>query len=207
MRVFHFASKEHAISNIENSRIKIAIINELNDPFEFYVNFTSSGKPIDERKVSEVKTHYNNILGFLCFSKNWNNPVQWAHYSDRYKGLCMEFEIPNKVLLKIKYRNKPAVIEANDKNWRKKFVKATQSKFKHWKYEKEHRVPVGITRLDIIRENDLHFMPFSEKLKLQAVYSGLNCELSSAEISMLHKKGIDLIPTKKCRTSYSIVKS
>ncbi len=207
MRVFHFVSKEHAISNIENSRIKIATINELNDPFEFYANFTSSGVPIDEEKINEVKAHYNNILGFLCFSKNRKNPVQWAHYADRYEGLCMEFEVPDKLLLKIKYRKKPVVIEASDEKWRDKFVKTTKSKFKHWQYEKEYRRSVGITGFEVIRENGLLFMPFSEKLKLQVVYSGINCEISSSEKSILHEKGIKIVPTKKCRTSYSIIKA
>jgi hypothetical protein len=33
MRVYHFMSKEHALSNMENEWLNVATINSLNDPF------------------------------------------------------------------------------------------------------------------------------------------------------------------------------
>jgi len=204
MLVYPFIDKEHALSNIENSWLKIATINDLNDPFEFYVNFTSSEEPLDEQLLNDVKDNYSKKVGFLCFSKRWSNPVQWAHYANKHKGLCLEFEIPKILLLKIKYRRHPITIEANNSTWQQDFVKSTKTKYKHWRYEKEYRMVVNLESDNIQKQNGLLFMPFSSDLKLKSVISGVNCELSLAEKTMLKSNGISLVATKKSRTTYSI---
>ena len=35
MRLYHFIKKEHGLENVQERRLKIARIAELNDPFEF----------------------------------------------------------------------------------------------------------------------------------------------------------------------------
>jgi len=207
MRVFHFVSTKHAISNIENSWLKVATIKELNDPYEFYANFTSSGKPLDICHLNKVIEIFNGIVGFLCFSKCRNNPVQWAHYADKHKGLCLEFEVPNKFLIEMKYRNRPIDIEVSDKNWRQQFEEATKNKFQHWKYEEEYRMAVDLNEQEVTRQSGLLFMPFSDHLKLCKVYSGVNCNLSADEKKVLDKNNIDLVATEMSRTSYSITKT
>jgi len=34
MRVFHFVNEEHGLDDLRKRRLKIAALNELNDPFE-----------------------------------------------------------------------------------------------------------------------------------------------------------------------------
>ena len=208
MRVFHFINKEHGFDDIKNSRIKIATINKLNDPFEFYVNFTSLGEPLEEEYLDRVKDHYDKILGFLCFSEWLENPVQWAHYADNHNGICLEFEVPLKNLVKVEYRETPLTIESGDIDWRKKFVAATESKYKHWCYEREYRTIINLESAEcIIRNGELLFMPFSEDLVLMSVYTGLHCKLSESDKMMLKDKGVDLFGTVKDRNSFSIVKA
>jgi hypothetical protein len=36
----------------------------------------------------------NREKGLVCFSADWRNPLLWAHYSDKQKGLCLGFEFP-----------------------------------------------------------------------------------------------------------------
>ena len=204
MRVFHFMKKDHALSNVLNSRLKIATINELNDPFEFYANFTESGKPLSKIDVEKIKSHYNKILGFLCFSKQSSNPVQWAHYADKHKGICFEFEISKKLLLKIHYSKKPLAIEVGSDKWEKSFVQSTKTKFKHWKYEKEYRMLVQLGSQHIVKEGELLFINFSELSKPKSAYIGLNCKLTSKEIDVFRENSIELIQTKKSSHSYAI---
>lgn len=207
MRVFHFMKKEHALSNVLNSRLKIATINELNDPFEFYANFTEKGKPLPDNDLERIKSHYSKILGFLCFSKKLTNPVQWAHYAEKHNGICFEFNIPKNLLLKMHYRKKPLIIKANSDNWQESFVKSTKSKFKHWQYEKEYRMLVPLSTDYIVKENNLLFMSFSELSKPVSAYLGLNCKLSSVEKKIFRNNSVELIKTKKCSHSYAIVKA
>ena len=157
--------------------------------------------------MNGVKDHYDKILGFLCFSEWLENPVQWAHYADNHNGICLEFEVPLKVLKKVEYRETPFTIESRDIDWRNKFVAATESKYKHWCYEKEYRMIVDLKSEDIICNGELLFMPFSESLVLKSVYTGLHCKLSEPEKMILKDKGVNLFGTAKSRNSYSIVKA
>ena len=53
--------------------------------------------------VEQWKRDLSKDIGILCFSKYWYNPVQWTHYADRHKGLCLGFDVPDEYLVKINY--------------------------------------------------------------------------------------------------------
>ena len=42
-------------------------------------------------------------LRHTLFYQFWHNPVQWTHYADRHKGLCLGFYVPDEYLVKINY--------------------------------------------------------------------------------------------------------
>ena len=72
MRLYHFTNAEHGLSDLREKHLKIARIDQLNDPFEFIGADLSND---DLRKgIEDVKNYYNEIIGMLCFSKNWDNP-------------------------------------------------------------------------------------------------------------------------------------
>ena len=60
--------------------------------------------PENRRVMQELKAHYNEEIGLLCFSKNWDNPVQWAHYADKHRGLCLGFDVVDSFLAEVKYK-------------------------------------------------------------------------------------------------------
>lgn len=109
MRVYHFIDTRYGLQVLLERRLKIARAHELNDPFEFM------GMDVSEDALREameiMKDHYNQTLGILCFSKRWDDPVQWAHYADRHRGLCLGFEIPDKHLTKVNYVDKPLSVD------------------------------------------------------------------------------------------------
>ena len=101
MRVYYFTCKKYGLENLTKKRLKVARIDNLNDPFEFMAVDLSD---CDFRLgVEEMKRSLSKDYGILCFSKNWDNPVQWTHYADRHKGLCLGFDVPDEHLDKIKY--------------------------------------------------------------------------------------------------------
>ena len=65
----------------------------MNDPFEF------TGADLSNLEFREamggLKDYLNEKWGLLCFSKSWDNPVQWTHYTDKHKGLCLGFDVPH----------------------------------------------------------------------------------------------------------------
>ena len=66
MKVFHFMEKQYAFSNLLNKRLKVATLHSMNDPYEFYLNFHGA----DNAHLKNFKAHFNNTVGFLCFSTN-----------------------------------------------------------------------------------------------------------------------------------------
>ena len=205
MLVYHFVSKEYALKNIVNNQLKIATINELNDPYEFYVGFGNSGQLFDEEISVNIQEHYSNIMGFLCFSKNWKNPVLWSHYADKHEGICMEFDIPDRFLKKIEYKRELTIIDASDNDWRTNFAQATLAKYEHWSYEEEYRIPVQLNSHQVLRENGRYFMPFSDEMALRRIFLGSRCKLIETDEQNLKQRQIPIIYTCLSRNFYSVI--
>ena len=100
MRVYHFINTQYGLQVLLERRLKIARVHELNDPFEF-IGMDLSEDTLREA-MERIKDDYNEIIWHtLCFSKRWDNPVQWAHYADGHRCLCLGFDIPDEHLTKV----------------------------------------------------------------------------------------------------------
>ena len=98
----------------------------------------------------------------------WRNPVQWSHYADHHKGLCLEFEVPQQFLTEVRYVSKRITCPPEiDLAVMKKFL---TTKFKHWSYEEEYRSFIALDPQ--VAENGLYFSDFSENLRLKTVIVG-----------------------------------
>ena len=76
----------------------------------------------------------------MCFSKKWSNPVQWSHYADKHRGLCLCFEVADELTMKVSYKPKRLIADAErllapggiDEVFMQEIL---TTKFAHWKYE------------------------------------------------------------------------
>jgi hypothetical protein len=178
MIAYHFLNEKYGLDALKNERLKISRLNELNDPFEFFhINSNNFGT---RQILNRRKNHYNNRYGIICFSRNFSNPVQWAHYANSHKGICLAFEVSEKNLININYlENKHHGNTFKDSLDFKgeEFVKFMLShKFNHWSYEQESRVLIDLTTKD--NENGLLFENFSTDLKLVGIILGCRSTLS-----------------------------
>jgi hypothetical protein len=151
MRAYKFLDAKYGLDSIEKRRLKQSRISDLNDPFElrsfdvtdavFRNTFLQTAKDVDENR------------GLLCFSASWKNPVIWAHYSDKHKGLCLGFEIPDLRSDPLSQAGKvdyvadllpcPTLADfetMTDSEHEAFSRKALFTKFAHWIYEEEIRV-------------------------------------------------------------------
>jgi hypothetical protein len=174
MRVYHFLPAEHGLSNLRNSRIKIARLMELNDPFEY---LSANLKDTRVRKAFRItKNELAETSGLLCFCRNWSNPVQWTHYADRHRGICLGFDIPDKSLIEVKYSQKRLEIpETIDGDF---YPKCLRTKFEHWRYEEEMRCFVPLKN----EEGGHYFRPFDEDICLKQVLTGAHSGVSRRDI-------------------------
>jgi hypothetical protein len=179
MRLYHFVSEIHGLTNITKRRIKIAQIDDLNDPFElrsFSLGDRQLRSAFEKTRASVAETR-----GMVCFSKIWSNPVQWSHYADRHRGLCLGFDVADELCEEVSYRSKLVVpdmtkIRRMDDAAAEAMRSWFKTKYSHWKYEQEVRVFTDLSDLD--PEERLYFADFGDALRLREVIVGANCELS-----------------------------
>lgn len=102
MRLYHFINEQYGLQALLKKRLKLARISQLNDPFDFAaIDGSNDELPEMENHIESFDKKY----GLLCFSEVWSNPVQWAHYSDKHKGLCLGFDC-NVSPMKMEYSEK-----------------------------------------------------------------------------------------------------
>lgn len=188
MRLFHFLNAEYGIDDIRRRRLKISLIPDLNDPFEL-LSIELSNKDL-RQALRATKERISKYGGILCFSKRWSNPVQWSHYADKHRGLCLGFEVPDALLQPVSYTAKRLISEAdqllttdyavNGDN-EATILKLLSTKYSHWKYENEVRCFVGL--LDKDPESGLYFIGFSDDLRLVQVSVGARSDLSREEVA------------------------
>ncbi|WP_456473420.1 DUF2971 domain-containing protein [Desulfolithobacter sp.] len=189
MRVYHLLSAEFGISDIALSRIKIARYDDLNDPFELLAG------EISERElrnaVSAMKKDFNETKGLVSFSRSWENPVLWSHYAEKHHGMALGFDIPDKYASEVHYRPDRIPVKYVDDNPNNGIEPSyvgeiTSTKYKHWEYEDEIRLHVGLDEGTC--EGGLYFLPFSEELELREVILGHSCPIPIDQVKMLLKK-------------------
>lgn len=81
--------------------------------------------------------------GIVCFSKVRDDILMWAHYADKHKGLCLEFDGS----CNCKFFGEAQPVEYEDytpiplhKDKKRQMTRAILMKSKHWSYEKEYRI-------------------------------------------------------------------
>jgi hypothetical protein len=180
---YHFVNLENGLDDIRRRRLKIAIISELNDPFEFgCINLSD---PKLRRALPPVKDALSAISGLLCFSGGWRNPLMWSHYAERHTGICLGFDIPDSQARKVIYSTKRVRVETArllnpeqiDQCTRDKLL---LTKFSHWRYEDERRCFLSLA--DIDKSSGLYFAEFSQILALRRVIVGAASTLSKADL-------------------------
>jgi len=204
MQVYYFTSAVHALSNIEKRRVKIAELSKLNDPFEWAAPAFHSRD--DRWAMDATKKAMGEQVGIICFSANWRNPVQWSHYAEHHKGICLGFEVADEHLTPITYQaDRPeikslaAMRRAGDlsEDWLKRMLCI---KFDHWAYEEEHRVFV---RLDqSTKDGALHFKEFGHDMRLNKVIVGPTSAVSRAQLSEALGSLSHEVTTMKARLAF-----
>lgn len=183
MRVYHFIDQKWGLDDIKKRHLKVARVHDLNDPFEFEVATTDRDV---RRAFRAVKDWLHESVGILCFSRHWKDPVQWAHYADRHRGLCLGFDIPDEQLDSVIYSDaltEPSdalLRQAGDDRW-EHFKQISLTKYIHWQYESEVRVYVDL-RGEKPGEGGHHFTNFSDDISLKEVIVGHRSTLTRDEI-------------------------
>lgn len=182
MRIFQFVNERYGIENIRNRRLKISTIMELNDPFELH-GIELSGRSF-RRDFQKAVENFSQKYGILCFSQKYSNPVQWSHYADKHKGICLGFDVPDEKLLTVSYSSERAIQKAeltlSDNIDQNMLTSLLSVKYYHWNYEHEVRRLLPLSKK--ARDGDYFFEPFSADLKLKQVIVGARSTISRIQV-------------------------
>jgi hypothetical protein len=161
MRVYYLTGAQLALSNVALRRIKISRFSDLNDPFELLAVDLSNRE--HRAAFRKTKEQLNENRGLLCFSKSWSNPLLWGHYAEKHMGICLGFDVPDRLLAPVIYAEHPMKIRIDPKTNQPKLTKQVmhrllRTKFADWKYEDEVRLFVGLDQDTI--ESGCYFYSF-----------------------------------------------
>ena len=180
MRVYKFLNAQFGMKSIKEKRLKISTVDDLNDPFEL-LPFGMEDKT-KRIALNLARSTWAAEHGILCFSADWRDPVIWAHYSDKHRGLCLGFEIPHEVVgsqtQRVEYISDPLPFPADfarlEDTTRQEMVKKMMcTKYRNWEYEHEIR-----TWTDLEEE----FFDFCETLRLAEVIIGAECQIPIGDV-------------------------
>lgn len=205
---YHFLSAEHAIKDLEQEMIKVALINTLNDPFELlpYLRY----KEVEKRRLyRDVHKAVSKKYGLLCFSGIWEEPLLWGHYADKHKGVAIGFEILKGDVLRVKYGSQPKRVKfelTNDSQKNEElFLSLAKKKYKNWEYENEYRMLVELK--DCITVEGHRFFKFKNTLKVNEIVLG--CKFDSQKeigniIKLVKQYNAEIIQTRLGWEDYKI---
>lgn len=198
-RLYHLTSAEYAITNIVFARLKVARFASLNDPFELLARVTLHSRA--RLGLLENKNRLNQECGLLCFSEDWTDPVLWAHYGDKHRGICLGFDVEDGFARKVAYQK--ARLKDDDalkKSEAETLDALLYTEYESWRYEQEWRILLSLA--DLTSEGGLHFRTFDERLRLTEVVVGAECSISFDEIRKLVKTHHPTANTVQTRMAY-----
>lgn len=193
-RAYHFVPLCHGLDDLRQRHLKIAQLDELNDPFELWA--IAQPNQHLRRAFRATKRLMAEEHGVLCFSLDWHNPLLWSHYADRHRGLALGFDVSEEILKPVSYVNaRPLLTELNLQvaNW------LLFTKYKDWRYEKEARIFTTLQDRD--PKTGLYFGDFGEQLVLREVIAGPLCTATREELFNATGSATEII-LKKARLAF-----
>ena len=208
MRVYYFTSEEFALSNIINERIKVSLLDDLNDPYEFMgvdISDKEFRKAFNAGREEAAKT-----AGVICFSKCWKNPLMWGHYGNKHKGICLGFDIEDEHIKEVDYV--PELLKP-DIDMKKKLGGLTEDfienifrlKYEGWAYENEVRVLVPLEERD---PSGYYFTDFEGNMQLREVILGQKASTTIDQVKKhlcSYKSQIRVFKSRIAFTKYEVV--
>lgn len=205
---YHFLSSEHAIDDLTRKRIKVSLINKLNDPFELLPNLRYN--EFKKRKLyHDIHQTVSEKYGLLCFTRTWDEPLVWGHYAERHTGVAIGFEILEGKVFRVGYKSEPKRIkfeltDDQEKN-EELFLSLAEVKYKKWEYEEEYRMLIKLE--DCIKDGEHYFIKFESGLNPKKTVLGckFNWKKDVKNVARLAKQlHVEIIPTRQGWEDYKI---
>ena len=217
VRVYHLTSEQWGLESIRRRRLKLALLEDMNDPFELLG--VELNTPEDREFFQyQLKPEMNRTVGLLCFSRKWGNSVLWSHYADKHRGLCLGFDIPDHLAKNVTYvgsRLKAELENAASLTDNDSFgFRLITTKYRHWRYEDEVRLIINLAHIQpagpIQKDGQRYFVPYCNVLALREIVIGPRSKLTKQDLMLAlapEDKGVSVIAGRLAFRSYRVVRN
>ena len=217
MVLYRYLSINHAVDALEQRRLKVGKLNELNDPFGCFprvINLPSDVVGFGLGFATGMLDSWSTKFGIVCYSGTIEDPVLWSHYCTGHRGIALGFEVPaSEMLVKVAYRNERPELDFRELNVSTaeeavRFAKTTMAhifsvKALSWSYEQEYRQFFLFESCIAARG-----MYFTELPLLKRIVIGARCEMSTHYFDHFLRqsefKDVSVIKAARSRRSYKI---
>jgi len=217
VRVYHLTSERWGLESIRRRRLKLALLEDMNDPFEL---LGVELKTPEDRAFfqHQLRPEMNRTVGLLCFSRKWSNPVLWSHYAEKHRGLCLGFDIPDHLAKHVTYvgsRLKAELENVTPLTDNDSFgFKLITTKYRHWRYEDEVRLIINLAHIQpagpIQTDGPRYFVPYCNVLALREIVIGPRSKLTKQDLMSAlapEEKGVSVIAGRLAFRSYTVVRN
>lgn len=214
MRVYKYLPRHFALDALVKRRLKVSEINAVNDPFELSPH---AYEPEFELAHLSFKSELAKKHGMMCFCATTSGPVIWAHYAENHRGMCLGFDIPDSdsttpdggggFLGQVSYKKDKLPFPNNMNGVNAELMqKILFTKYRHWSYEKEYRMFVGLNS----KVDGLYFYAFGPNLILKEIILGyLNTDskrLVRCHLDPEFKDDVEIWKVKPSSTEYKLIR-
>jgi len=180
MILYRLMNAQFAVDSIENQRLKVSNVIELNDPSDCAPVITERPAEYDEFPEllhARLFKQVSECIGVICYTESIEDPVVWSHYGDSHRGIALGFELSPSEYTQVKYKDeKPEISVSSFKDEPDMGIKdhpILHTKSPSWSYEKEWR-KILCFREKCITSGGMYFFEFDKKT-LKEVVLGDRC--------------------------------
>lgn len=201
VRLYYFTPLTYARMALQNRRLKISRVLELNDPYELL----GADLTDDELRVGyeAMRNNLAETRGLICFSRQWSVPIMWSHYADRHRGVCLGFDVSDSHTISIQYAEQRVSFTEDmlgQHDAEKHMMRFLGTKHSAWAYEDEVRVICDLDEVD----DGMYFHSFDDDIALREVLMGVRCAESEVrEVTELAGSVDSAIAVRETRLSNS----
>ena len=205
MKLYYLTSEKWAKVILNERRVKLSTVGELNDPFELL------GASVGDKRARKIFHYVQQRLseryGMLCLSSTWKCPAMWAHYGDKHRGVCLGFDVPDAMPREVRYTPDRLIDLLGEKpELRNMSIAGIETlmttKYSEWSYEREWRL-IRPFREAIAGADGKHFLPFDDQLLvLREVIIGHRCSWMLRDAAAAVGHATKEVRLKKIRPSF-----
>lgn len=165
---------------------------KFNDPMEGFFSYVAN-RPSQTAAAWNI-TSQKDQFTVLCMAEEKSHMLMWSHYAQDHKGVCLEVEIDDALLLtngicleKVKYPNRIPILSQSGSPQKQAKRMLTRKLF-FWRYEKEHRLLAQSTTPALHQIGTLKKVIFGKRFGFSPGEEGLR----SSMISQLRSNNVSI---------------